>query len=107
MVILIQRKKEESYLRLIEASAIEYLPVRYVPFAAYIQSEYAASLLQVPEEKLIPYIADHDHIHGVLLESGQFFVHPDGFLASVSRRSKRALKKAIKETQALIDLKMV
>ena len=93
MLLKIQKlKAEASYTRLISEHAHKFLPVRKIRFIRYVDGHTACTALNLTHNKLVHYLRDSYNVHGLLLDNGQVFIHPDGFIAQLKSESISSLQ---------------
>lgn len=104
MVLRIKlRTAEDSYIQLIEGYAHRKLPVKQRCFSHYIDEEKASRLLCIMDGELLDFLMKSSEVHGVFLENGQVFVHPDGLIKYVMKDKCRFTERFFDETNQMIE----
>jgi hypothetical protein len=76
---------EMSFSRLIEDNAHHYLPIKPIPYTAYIPEHEILLTLGISPEALRRRLSTSRSMHAVELPTGALLVHPIGFLKYFSR----------------------
>jgi hypothetical protein len=91
-VLTIPNLPNQSYIRLIEEQAHFYLPIKQVKFKHYVNAEELCKLYDTPPHELFNFVQESESIHGVMCESGAFFVHPSGLTKHLRKWGLHAMK---------------
>lgn len=60
------------------------MKVRSCPFTTYLFAPDVCKLFGISEDELLRFVKRSNLVHGLLTDTGAFFIHPDGY--------KKALK---------------
>ena len=96
MLLKIHWTGTESYSRLIERIVPRALKVRKESFYRYIDDKQACYVFNMEYHELIELLQDSTQVHGVILENGQVFVHPDGLVKMVLAMNLETFKKILR-----------
>lgn len=75
---LVQRRGTESYTHLLENVVPSLLNVRKVPLDDYYSGQDICEYFDTTPDELMSFINNSSNIHAVLVDTGAFFIHPDG-----------------------------
>lgn len=73
--------------------------VKRVPFKRFVPAHKISKYLNITPEKFLDMCATSRTYHGLLV-NGEFFVHPDCFLAFTKKHYRLKIKKELKKTEA-------
>ena len=52
----------------------------------------ACTALNLTHNRLVKYLRDSHNVHGLLLDNGQVFIHPDGFISQLKAENMSSLQ---------------
>lgn len=91
-VLRIPNLPNQSYIRLIEEQAHYYLPIKKTKFSKYLNADDLCRIYETPPEELFNFVQESDSIHGVMCESGAFFIHPAGVTKHLRKWGLHAMR---------------
>ncbi len=91
----IQKTRELSYTQLIDEQAHKALKCRHVPPNKYLIGRDLCKLFAIQDFELQAFLHHSKKVHGVLLDTGAVFVHPDGYHRFIATWAKNAINGTI------------
>jgi len=98
MVIVVKKtRNSHSYYPLIDAAIRSLIPGKYHELGQFADARTAAHILEVEPEQLYDFIVKSPTIYAVVIDTGEMFVHPEGLIRVLRKRTQSHIQKAQRE----------